>query len=86
LNAFNQTGPIVQFFTIGLDPTIDMGSHILTLSIDEGGDCGYGWAVDFLTAGVTTATTGGVPEPSTIAMWGLAGLAAAAVCWSSIRS
>jgi len=86
LEAFNQGGPIVQFFTIGLDPTVDPGNHILTLSIDEGGDGGDGWAVDFLTAGVTTAATGAVPEPSTMAMLGLAGLVAAAVRRSVVRS
>jgi PEP-CTERM motif len=66
LNSFNQSGPVVQFFTIGLDPTIDTGSHILTISIDEGGDGGDGFAVDFLTVGATTASA--VPEPSTSAM------------------
>jgi hypothetical protein len=76
LNAFNQGGPVVQFFTIGLDPKIDSGSHVLTLSIDEGGDGGDGWAVDFLTMGATT-TTSAVPEPSALAMLllGMVGLA-----------
>jgi hypothetical protein len=79
LNALNQGGPIVRFFTIGLDPTVDPGNHILTLSIDEGGDGGDGWAVDYLTVGATVAGTA-VPEPSTWAMLalGLGGLAAAA--------
>jgi len=54
LNSLNETGPVVHFFTIGLNPSVDTGSHILTLSIDEGGDGGDGWAVDFLTVGVTT--------------------------------
>jgi hypothetical protein len=66
LEALNEGGPQVQFFTIGLNPTIDTGNHILTLSIDEGGDGGDGWAVDFLTVGATTATTAAVPEPSTM--------------------
>jgi hypothetical protein len=48
LNALSQSGPVVQFFTIGLNPAIDTASHILTISIDEGGDGGDGWAVDFL--------------------------------------
>jgi hypothetical protein len=65
LNAFNETGPVTQFFTIGLDPGVDLASHILTLSIDEGGDGGDGWAVDFLTIGVTTAASS-VAEPSTV--------------------
>ena len=68
LNALNQGGPVVQFFTIGLNPAVDAGSHILTLSIDEGGDGGDGWAVDFLTVGVTTQATSAVPEPSSIAV------------------
>ena len=86
LNSFNESGPIVQFFTIGLDPSIDTGSHILTLSIDEGGDGGDGWAVDFLTVGVTTTTTGATPEPSTLAMliFGLGGVVTASArrAWS----
>lgn len=71
LNALSQSGPVVQFFTIGLDPAIDTGSHILTLSIDEGGDGGDGWAVDFLTVGVTT-TASAVPEPSSVVLLALA--------------
>ena len=69
LESLNESGPIVQFFTIGLNPSVDTGSHILTLSINEGGDGGDGWAVDFLTVGVTTQTSA-VPEPSSI--WVLA--------------
>lgn len=65
LNPFNQSGPIVQFFTIGLNPSVDSGSHILMLSIDEGGD---GWAVDFLTVGATTQGSSAVPEPSSVAL------------------
>lgn len=72
LNAFNQTGPVVQFFTIGLDPTSLMSDHVLTVAIDEGGDGGDGWAVDFLTVGVTTTP---VPEPSSMAVLGLGALA-----------
>jgi hypothetical protein len=68
LKAFNQSGPIVQFFTIGLNPSVDSGSHILTLSIDEGGDGGDGWAVDFLTVGATTQGSSAVPEPSSVAL------------------
>ena len=75
LNSVDQTGPVVRFLTLGLDPALDTGSHVLTISIDQGGDGGDGWAVDFLTVGVTTAS---VPEPSTLALVGaaLAGLIA----------
>ena len=77
LNSLNETGPQVQFFTIGLDPALDGPSHTLTLSIDQGGDGGDGWAVDFLTVGVTTVA---VPEPGAWAtmLLGLGGLGALA--------
>jgi hypothetical protein len=77
LNTLNLGGPRVQFFTIGLDPSIDSGSHILTLTINQGGDGGDGWAVDFLTVGVTTRSAA-VPEPATLSLLaiGLAGAAA----------
>ncbi|MFT3883089.1 MAG: PEP-CTERM sorting domain-containing protein [Gemmatales bacterium] len=67
LNAMDQSGPVVQFFTIGLDPSLASPSNVLTLTIDQGGDGGDGWAVDFLTLGVTTA----IPEPGTFALAGL---------------
>jgi hypothetical protein len=54
LNRLSETGPIVQFFSIGLDPPSLDESNVLTLTIDEGGDGGDGWAVDFLTVGVQT--------------------------------
>jgi hypothetical protein len=75
LESFGRSGPAVQFFSIGIDPAVDTGSHVLTLSIDEGGTGGDGWAVDFLTVGATTS-----PEPSAMALLalGLGGLAAAA--------
>ena len=57
---------MVRFGTIGVSPSILLPTHILTLSIDQGGDGGDGWAVDFLTVGVTT-----VPEPSTLLLTGL---------------
>ena len=87
LNALSQSGPVVQFFTIGLDPSIDTGNHILSLSIDEGGDGGDGWAVDFLTVGVTTQVSV-VPEPP-LKMALIAGLAAvvlAAGLWRRFAS
>jgi hypothetical protein len=72
LDSLNLSGPVVQFFTIGLNPGVDLANHILTLSINEGGDGGDGWAVDFLTVGVTTtASTTPVPEPSTMMMLAL---------------
>jgi hypothetical protein len=54
----NQSGPVVQYYSIGLDPTLLLPTNVATLSIDEGGDGGDGYAIDFLTVGVTT-----VPEP-----------------------
>ena len=59
-NGLNQTGPKVQFFSFGIDPAVLSGDHILTLTIDQGGDGGDGWAIDFLTVGVTT-----IPAPAT---------------------
>jgi hypothetical protein len=60
LESLNESGPIVHFFTIGLDPTLYTGNTV-AVSIDELGNGGDGWAVDFLTVGVTTTAT---PEPS----------------------
>ncbi|HUB25549.1 MAG TPA: PEP-CTERM sorting domain-containing protein [Tepidisphaeraceae bacterium] len=54
----NETGPVVQFYSIGLDPSLLLPSNVATLSIDEGGNGGDGYAIDYLTVGVTT-----VPEP-----------------------
>jgi hypothetical protein len=68
VNSINETGPIVYYETIGLAPSILSSSNVLTLSIDEGGDGGDGYALDFLTVGVTT-----VPLPSSLAM-GLVGI------------
>ena len=79
LESLNETGPVVQFFTVGLNPSVDTGSHILTLSIDEGGDGGDGYALDFLTIGVTTTGASATPEPTTMALLALGGLALAAM-------
>jgi hypothetical protein len=70
LNAVDQGGPVVQFGTIGVSPSILLPTHVLTLSIDQGGDGGDGWAVDFLTVGVKT-----VPEPSTVLLGGIGAVA-----------
>jgi hypothetical protein len=80
LNSLDETGPVVHFFTIGIDPSLLSSTNVLTLSINEGGDGGDGWAVDFLTVGVTTSplvTTTPVPEPSTFALFALGGAALA---------
>ena len=71
LMALNQTGPYEQYFSIGIDPASLLPSGVLTLSINEGGDGGDGWAVDFFTIGVTTAP---VPEPVTAALIAFGGL------------
>ena len=56
-------GPQVEFFSIGVSTSYLATNNVLTVSIDEGGDAGEGWAVDFLTVGVTTQVSP-VPEPS----------------------
>jgi hypothetical protein len=71
LNSLNQTGPQVQYFSIGLPTSELLPTNKLTLSINEGGDGGDGWAIDFLTVGVTT-----VPEPNS----GLLIVVGAAAC------
>lgn len=71
LNSLDQTGPVLQFVSIGLDVSTLDPSHVLTLTIDQGGDGGDGWAIDFLTIGVTE-----VPAPGS-AVFALAGLCAA---------
>lgn len=76
LNGLDQGGPQARFFTIGLDPALLGPDNVLTLAIDQGGNGGDGWAVDYLTVGVTTA-----PVPVPAAAWlfasALAGLGAA---------
>ena len=67
LNGIDQGGPQVQFFTIGIAPSSLLSSHVLTLAIDQAGDGGDGWAVDFLTAGVTLGPTQ-VPAPASSAL------------------
>jgi hypothetical protein len=63
LDSLDDGGPRVQFFSIGIDPGALLSSNVLTLRIDEGGDGGDGWAIDFLTVGVTTQA---VPEPASV--------------------
>jgi hypothetical protein len=76
LNSLDESGPQVHFFTIGIDPAALNPTNVLTLSINEGGDGGDGWAVDFVTVGVTTTPivtppAVAVPEPSTLALFAL---------------
>ncbi len=66
LNSLNQTGPVIQFISVGIDPAILQPNHVLTLNIDGGGDGGDGWAIDFLTVGVTQ-----IPEPFTALLLGI---------------
>jgi hypothetical protein len=75
LDSLNETGPVEHFFTIGIDPSLLLPSNVLTVSINEGGDGGDGFAMDFATIGVTTSVST-VPEPSTLAFAG-AGIATA---------
>ncbi len=63
LNSLNETGPQEHFLTIGISTLTLLSNNVLTLKINEGGDGGDGWAVDFLTIGVTTQA---VPEPKSI--------------------
>lgn len=75
LNGLDQTNPNVQFFTIGIGNI--RADNTLTLVIRQAsgvsrGDPqpqGDGWAIDFLTIGITT-----VPSQGTMALAGLAGL------------
>ncbi len=83
LNSFNETGPVVNFFTIGIAPSQLASSNVLTLSINEGGTGGDGWAIDFLTIGVTT-TAAAVPEPTSLVMGTTAALAGLG-CWYRYR-
>lgn len=59
LNALSQTGPRMQYVSIGLSTSSLNPNHVLTLSIDEGGDGGDGWSIDFLTVGITGGTCQG---------------------------
>jgi len=84
LNSLNESGPTVHFFTIGIDPSILSPSNVLTVSIDEGGDGGDGFAMDFATVGVTT-NLNPLPEPSTLAFACVSIAAVALRRWRSRR-
>lgn len=73
LNALLQTGPAVQYSSLGIDTAILDPGHVLTLTIDQAGFGNDGWAIDFLTIGVTTH----VPLPPAFVLFG-AGLVATA--------
>jgi hypothetical protein len=61
LNKIDDTGPMTRFFSTGIDPATLTPDHVLTVSIDEGGDGGDGFAIDFLTVGVTTSAGASAP-------------------------
>jgi hypothetical protein len=70
--SLNETGPTVQFVTIGISPSILALNNVLTVSIDEGGDGGDGYAIDFATVGVTTSQST-VPEPGPLGLIAIGG-------------
>ncbi|HUT13240.1 MAG TPA: PEP-CTERM sorting domain-containing protein [Thermoguttaceae bacterium] len=72
LNSLSLQGAKVQFHSIGLDPGVLTPDHVLTLAIDQGNFGGDGWAIDYLSVGVTTEP---VPEPAgwLLLLTGLAG-------------
>ncbi len=71
LNGTVLTDPSTKFYTFGINTSLLTSSNVLNLSIDEKGDGGDGYAVDFLTVGVTTATPAAVPEASTTVSFGV---------------
>ena len=73
LNGLLQTGPRVQYFSLGLDTAILDPGNVLNLVIDQAGTGNDGWAIDFLTIGVTTHA----PLPPAFVLFG-AGLLAMA--------
>jgi len=72
LDSLALQGAKIQFHSIGLDPGVLAPNHVLTLAIDQGNHGGDGWAVDYLSIGVTTEP---VPEPAAwlLLLTGLAG-------------
>jgi len=73
INSLNQTGPQVQFFTVGVDPDFLIPDNKLFLIIDEGGDGADGWAIDYATIGVTTSPVP-IPPSALLLMGGIIGL------------
>lgn len=72
LQGLNQTGPYEQFLSIGVPLSVLNGSNTLTLTIDEQGNGGDGWAVDFTTVGVQTRPVStAAPEPGSLALMGM---------------
>lgn len=72
LNGTNLSDPSTKFYTFGIDTSLLTSSNVLNLSIDEKGDGGDGYAVDFLTVGVTAnGSPAAVPEASTTVSFGV---------------
>ena len=71
LNGTVLTDPSTKFYTFGIDPSLLNSSNVLNLSIDEKGDGGDGYAVDFLTVGIPSETPAAVPEASTNISFGV---------------
>lgn len=61
LNTIDETGPDTRYLSVGIDPVILTTNQVLTVAIDEGGDGGDGFAIDFLTVGVTTSADAAAP-------------------------
>ena len=78
LNGLSQTGPFTQFLTVGVNTAQLTNNNTLTLSINGLGDGGDGWAVDYLTVGLTFAPVTNVPEPGTVALVSASALSGAA--------
>lgn len=71
INSLDQTTPVEQYISFGL-PISDFVGNSLVVTIDEGGDGGDGWSVDYLTLGVTTV----VPEPGVVGFGAAVGVGA----------
>lgn len=77
LNGIDQTGPVARYFAIGLDLSFVNAAHTLELSIDQGGDGGDGFAIDFVELSAIPGAA--VPEPAETAALVGAGLVLLAV-------